>query len=177
MEIVELSSPLPQLSVIFSFGIYDGVHLGHQYLLSLMRALSQARALPVAVMTFIDPPKAISLELTSRGRRRALLERQGVDLLVELPFSQALQRMGAKEFLQMVSTLFSVDTWVVGSDVGFGKGREGDKNLLCAHALENNQRAVVVERLCHCDQELSSSRIRELLLSGREQEASVLLGL
>lgn len=168
--------------VIFSLGSFDGVHLGHQYLLSEGKKRAKALDLPFVVLTFSTSPRQLlfpqdpPLLLTSPSHKRRFLEASGVDILIEIPFTEQLMAMDALTFVQAIEVMVSIDTWVGGKDLRFGKNQEGGCTFLERRAERTGMKTVLFDRITVLDEMVSSSRIRTLICSGELSLARALLG-
>jgi len=177
-----LDGPEPEHDVVLTIGSFDGVHLGHRYLLGeLVRSAREAGRLS-AVLTFYPHPRAVlhperaPQYLTSREERDALLAETGIDLLVVLRFDRAMADMDGQDFVRsLVERLRMRELWV-GRDFGLGRGRAVDVGRLQHLAEALGYRLHVVEPLTVDGAPVSSTRIRQLLAEGRVAEARVLLG-
>ena len=128
---------LPGGSVI-TIGAFDGVHLGHQALLRLVREKAAERGLPTALVTFdrhpaqvVRPGSAPKL-LTNLDQKLELLEATGlVDHAVVLTFDQARRRESAEDFVnEVLIGCLHARLVVVGADFHFGNARRGNVALL-----------------------------------------------
>jgi cytidyltransferase-like protein len=161
--------PLTSTPSVFILGSFDGLHLGHQYLLSQGRSLANALGLPLSVMTFsYKEPYLITPE-----HKRRLFERLDVDLLIDVPFSKSLKNLTADAFVALLQRMVPVHTWVGGADLRFGKDQEGSCEFL---TTRTDLKAHVVERLAIGGETVSSTRIRRLVASGDLPLAATLLG-
>jgi len=167
--------------VVFLLGVFDGVHIGHQYLLSFARALSRTKGIPTAALAFTSSPRAImggnvgQSVLTTPTHKRELLETLGLSILIEAPFSPEIQAMSAERFLQLLESRCHIDTWVVGSDVGFGRGRSGNRVFLEGSVALREQSALFIERLSLEGENVSSTSVRKALFEGNIEKVSQLL--
>ncbi len=158
---------------IVAIGSFDGVHLGHQYL--LRRALREAkrRGLPLLVYTF-DPPTKVFVKgvgmLSSMSEKVDLLRELGVEIALVVPFNEAFASRSKDEFLEDLRALEACAIYV-GEDFGFGRGRSGTPQDLQAVAP-----TVTVPLLELGGSPVKSTRIRALLEAGRVEEAKHLLG-
>lgn len=179
---------LPPGSVV-AIGSFDGVHLGHQAVIGttigLVQELAKGRSAPgkVAALTFdphpaklLAPDLAPALIGTAQQRVHCLGE-AGVDHVVLLPFDRDLAGVSATDFVAdvLVGGL-GVAGVVVGFDFTFGRGGEGTTGLLAEEGARRDIQVRVVEPF-HLDGLLvSSTKIREFILSGRVYGAMKLLG-
>jgi riboflavin kinase/FMN adenylyltransferase len=166
-----------------AIGNFDGAHLGHAALVAEL--VRQARRVggPAVVLTF-DPhplnllrPEQIPPLLTTTADRAACLHDLGADEVVTLRTTSSLLHLSAAEFFeQVVRHRLDARAMVEGPNFGFGRGREGNVEMLnemCRHAGISLD---VVPPLLLDGSEVSSSRIRAALLAGEVEEARRLLG-
>jgi riboflavin kinase/FMN adenylyltransferase len=164
-------------------GVFDGVHLGHQYLLRKLIESAQIRGLKGCVLSFYPhPSKVLSpgqqpCELTDPLERAERILRLGIDRVVFINFDREFSRIRAEDFLKHV--LFErlrCRYLLVGYDWRFGYRREGEVEL----AKEMGQRlgfeVETAEPFYKNGHIISSTYIRRLLHSGRLEEASEYLG-
>lgn len=166
-------------------GNLDGLHLGHQALLS--RAQEQVRresGLSSVVFTFDPHPMQILGARASDFRRilpvsiqTQLLKQYGFQGVYYQAFSNAFATTSALEFLeQIVVPLFHPRVIVVGFNFRFGRGREGDPAFLREWGRKNGVQIEVVEPQTLDGETVSSSAIRKHLAAGEVDIAGQLLG-
>jgi len=170
---------------VLTIGTFDGLHLGHQAVLREVVHYGKARRSPAVVITFDPHPQHVLAApgeprkelLVSPGRKIRLFEKLGVDILLILPFDQALSQAPAHEFLKdwMVGP-FHPSRIVVGYDHHFGRNGAGDADFLQKFAGEFHYDVQVVAGVNLADMTVSSTGIRKLLKSGRCEQAEQLLG-
>ena len=163
---------------VVTIGNYDGLHLGHQCLLTCLGEMAGPRT----VMTF-DPHPAQILQperhLKRLFPRADLTERLpdfGVDLLVVLPFDREFARLSAGEFLNQFVGVLKPRHIVAGYDFAFGTGREGTLEVLRTWAAAHSATVNVVEPMRLDGEIVSSRRIRDLVIQGEVRAAARLLG-
>jgi riboflavin kinase/FMN adenylyltransferase len=165
-----------------TIGNFDGVHLGHREL--LRRTVAHARDLRIrAVALTFTPhpvrfftPRARFYEITSLGEKASRMEKLGIDLLVVESFTGAIGGMGPEEFARtVVHERMRARFVTVGYDFTFGRNRTGSPGMLRRIGRELGFEVDIVPPLMRGGAIVSSSRIRELLLSGRVREAEELL--
>lgn len=179
---------LPPGSAI-AIGSFDGVHLGHQAVIGeaieLTRKLGQGRARSgqVAALTFSPhPAKLLAPDLApaliaTAEQRITWLGEAGVDHVVMVPFDAALASVPADKFISdiLIGQLGAAGV-AVGYDFTFGKGGHGNTQLLTQEGGRQGLQVRVLEPF-HLDGLLvSSTKIREFVLSGRVYGAMILLG-
>lgn len=165
---------------VATIGNFDGLHLGHQRLVS--RLLEQARELdaPSLVYTF-DPPPRIVLQPRKAPPRIATLEQKvqglfdlGVDHVVVEEFTLEFGAQPPEWFADEIIGRLQPRAMVVGYDFRYGQGRAGNAETLRAHRPGLPVEAV--EALQQGPVTVGSSRIREAVAEGRVQDAAVMLG-
>lgn len=171
------------LGCVATIGNYDGVHLGHRAVLEQVHNLARPLGLPVTVVTFEPSPQeyfaaeGAPARLSRLPEKLAELAGAGVDRVLCLRFDRALARLSATEFVErLLIRGLGVRELVVGDDFRFGRGREGDFDLL---AQIGHQAGFGVHRtrtLTVDGERVSSSRIRSCLANGDLPQARRLLG-
>ncbi|WP_211765851.1 bifunctional riboflavin kinase/FAD synthetase [Kutzneria sp. CA-103260] len=124
---------------VLTIGVFDGVHRGHRELINRAVELAAKRELPSVLMTFDPHPSEVvrpgshPAQLTTLQRRAELVEELGVDVFCVLPFTPELSRMPADAFVhELLVEQLHVAAVVVGENFTFGKGAQGDVDLLRA---------------------------------------------
>ena len=168
---------------VATIGNFDGVHLGHQQVLTRLREQAQERNLPSTVILF--EPQPLEFVAPERAPRRItrlrekirLLQAQGIDRVVCLRFDAQLQNLSAMDFVQrLLIDGLAVKHFVVGDDFRFGRQRQGDFALLHAAGIEHGFSVQSTASCCSQGVRLSSTAIREALEKHDLPEAEKLLG-
>ncbi|MDX1689751.1 MAG: bifunctional riboflavin kinase/FAD synthetase [Acidimicrobiia bacterium] len=165
-----------------TIGVFDGVHLGHRHVLSLLAAEASERGLGTAVMTF-DPhpltvvaPDAAPRLLTTVDQRLELLAAMGVDRTAVLPFSDRVRSLSPAAFVtEILRDALDARIVAVGEDFRFGRDRTGNVEFLREMGEGVGFETIVVS-LVGDDSPVSSTRIRRLVADGDVAAATVLLG-
>lgn len=179
----EPGAPAPPRGGVVTIGNYDGLHLGQRAI--LQRVVERARALDASsiAITFdphplrlLDPERA-PVRLTTDAQRERLLDGLGLDLLWIVPFTRELAAQPAHEFVrERLVRRLAVREIHVGSRFAFGRGREGDLDLLVRLGAELGFAAHGVPEVEIGGAPVSATRIRALVGAGRTEEAAALLG-
>jgi riboflavin kinase/FMN adenylyltransferase len=167
-------------------GAYDGVHVGHQRLISRLRDVAAARGLATAVVTFdrhpalVVRPQSAPKLLTDLDSKLELLAATGVDYTVVVPFDEARANEPAEHFVRTV-LIASLDARVVavGRDFHFGHTREGNVAFLERLGPEIGFDVIPVDLVDEGDGsegKVSSTRVRTALAEGDVAAAAHLLG-
>ena len=186
MRIVEnvlASDPGPGEDVALTIGSFDGVHLGHQSLLTRLGAEARRCGLGSAVMTlrphprqFFNPDNAPNI-LTSDAQKARLLEGLGVDTLFFLPFDATVANLDREVFLRdIVAGLCRAKRLVVGHDFRFGRGAAGTFEYLAETAPRFGVEVCQIEPLFAGGECVSSTIIRERILQGEVETVEAFLG-
>lgn len=167
---------------MLTIGSFDGVHRGHQHLLSHLVARAQELGYRSAALTFYPHPRTVLKAdsqmqyLSSREERRHLLSEQGLDLLIELSFTKALANQTAEEFVSALYARVPVRELWIGEGFTMGRGGAATPADLGVIGARMGFRVQVVRPLVDGGSPISSTRIRHLLGEGQVAEAARLLG-
>ncbi|MBO68739.1 MAG: bifunctional riboflavin kinase/FMN adenylyltransferase [Acidiferrobacteraceae bacterium] len=185
MELFRTSArnvPLSRASVI-SIGNFDGLHLGHQALLYMLREHAFALSARTTVITFEPHPQEYfrntkaSTRITNFREKTRLFQDAGIDRLICLRFDSRLAKTSATEFVyDCLVRRLGVRDLVVGEDFRFGKDRKGSVELLRQLGLCHNFEVTGMPAVQISGNRVSSSQIRQHLKSGELEEANKLLG-
>lgn len=167
-----------------TIGKFDGMHVGHQRMVDMVREKAAESSLVSTVLTFDRHPLALlrpevcPLPLVSNEQKLELLARAGVDRTVMLEFTREFSQQSPDDFVRSVLVdALATRVLVVGRDYRFGAGAVGTVADLERLGAELGFEVVVVETVAVGSAErVSSTRIRALLDEGDVREASVLLG-
>ena len=178
----ELAKVKPQKETLLTVGVFDGVHLGHQRLLTHLRNEAQQRDLLTGVVTFKShPQKVLSrgsklLWLSNLETRTNLLRSFGIDVIVTLPFTPQLAELTAREFVHLLKDYLKMRGLVVGPDFALGKNREGGADQLRLLGQEMGFIVEVVPPVVVDGQVISSSAVRLALAQGDMETVEKLFG-
>lgn len=166
-----------------SIGSYDGVHRGHQALVTEMVQAAEADDCLAGVVTFEPHPLRVLrpsiplVRLTSDAERAGLLAALGLDLMCVLPFTRETANTSALDFMRSLVQHMSMRTLWIGPDFALGRGREGNAERLRRLGVELGYEVVVVPPFDLDGGPVRSSRIRTLLADeGSVRSAAELLG-
>lgn len=163
------------------FGVFDGVHIGHRFLIESACARAEADGSVAIALTFDrDPDELFRPEslrkIQTNEERLSMLAKSGVDYVVTLPFTRVLAGLEPEEFLERAFGDFSPASIHVGCDFRFGNRASGTVDTMRAWGGEHGVDVVAYE-LAQCDGlPVTATRIRELLATGNIRGANKLLG-
>jgi riboflavin kinase/FMN adenylyltransferase len=189
MELIRGIQHLPKIlkKAVVTIGNFDGVHLGHQKIIQLTvkKARNRAKGLegPSVAYTFRPHPQIMlrpdqHLQLLSTyDEKIELLQAQGLDLVIEEPFSREFSTVSPEQFFNdILLRKLNASDIVVGYDFSFGKGREGHLEVLEALCKQGGVGLTIVPPLRIENEVVSSSSIRQHLLAGQVEAAIHQLG-
>ncbi|WP_180132052.1 bifunctional riboflavin kinase/FAD synthetase [Rhodoferax sp. BLA1] len=171
-----------------TIGNFDGVHRGHQAMLSLLKGEAQQRGVPSCVLTFEPHPRDHFAAVTHNPARAPArvgtlrdklidLAACGVDQIVVLPFDTHLANLTPMDFINQVLRRGLGATYVlVGDDFRFGARRSGDYALLDQAGLDQGFDVARMNSYEVHNLRVSSSAVREALGQGRMKDATRLMG-
>ena len=166
-----------------SIGMFDGVHLGHQSVISLLKEMAKEKNLKTALLSFWPHPRKIlnpELEihqLNTLEEKETLLEKAGVELLFLQEFSEDFRNMDAEDFVkEILVKKIKAKYIVIGHDHSFGKGKKGNFELLQKMGNELGFEVEQLEEVSIENQYISSTEIRQALLESRIKDANRMLG-
>ena len=176
-----MTRPLRESAV--TIGNFDGVHRGHQLVISQLRRVAEAAGLPTVVIIF--EPQPIEFFAPDRAPKRlarfrekiAYLKAQQIDYLLCLHFDAALANLSAEEFVQRI-LVDSLNTrhLVIGDDFHFGRNRQGNFDFLQQHSQRFGFQVDATETLIQDGERISSTRVRDCIQRGDFEGAAELLG-
>lgn len=183
LDEANLTEPSISTPTVLTIGTFDGLHRGHQLLISRVKASARRQNAQAVVMAFHPRPKDVLAPhlphndyLTTPPERIALLEQLGVDILILIPFTLELARISAADFMRLlVDRLNLIELWA-GHDFKLGRGGEGDLTVLTALGQELGYTVHRFEPLLLEEQIVSSTNIRRLLQKGQIRRATAMLG-
>ena len=169
---------------VATIGVFDGVHLGHRFLLNKVREVAEARGMSSLALTFAPTPEeffrrptlAPSREegeaLLPLAERKARLLEAGMDRVEVMAFNREVAEMTAAQFMTLLKERLGVRVLVMGYDHRFGCEQRSDTPFY--DAVAESCGLEIVHAPAYGD--VSSTRIRELLLQGNVEGAKTLLG-
>ena len=166
-----------------TIGNFDGLHVGHQAMLTRLQQIARARKLPTCVLSFEPHPREFfapadaPARLSSLREKASRLEELGIDRLHIYPFNRAFAALSATDFVQqvLVDTLHARYV-LVGDDFRYGAQRAGDFAQLANSALALGFEADALPTVELAGERASSTAVRSALTAGDLAHAARLLG-
>ena len=171
-------------NAVITTGAFDGVHIGHQEIISRMKQIALEIKGETVIVTFHPHPrKVISSipgeikQLTSLEERIELLTQSGIDHLVVVNFDYAFSNLSADAYVKtFLFDHFHPHTILVGYDHRFGNGRNGNFELLQKFGNELGFKVEQIHEKIIDDEIVSSTHIRNYMLEHQIEKANALLG-
>ncbi len=168
---------------VLAIGNFDGVHRGHQALLTRLSEEGRRRQLPVMVMLFEPQPPEMFFGTSAPARLTRLREKlhylacTGVDSVLCIRFNQAFAACSAERFIiELLVAKLGVRFLMTGDDFRFGSERRGDLRQLQQAGEKYGFEAISTETFCANGTRISSTAVREALASDNLALAATLLG-
>jgi len=182
----EQRGELPQtlLGGVLAIGNFDGVHRGHQAVLSRALEIAADKNIPSLALTFEPHPRSVFnpdkpvFRLTPAPLKARILESMGFNAVLEYPFDKTFAARSAEEFIQsiLLDWIQARDV-VTGFDFHFGKGREGGPAFLLASGGTHGFGVSLIDAFRDENAAvISSSHIRTMIANGDVAEAAGQLG-
>ena len=181
MQLLRLNALAPNFQLpptAVTIGNFDGVHLGHQAMVSQLKDVAKTQNLKTLVMIFEPQPLEFFKgyeappRITSLRETVEYLTELGVDYIAIAKFDNQFRSLSAEEFADLLKNQLNAQSLVVGDDFHFGKNRQGNSEFL-------KQYGFAVTNLNTVDfngERVSSTRIRQVLQAGDLSLAAKLLG-
>lgn len=169
---------------VVTSGTFDGVHLGHQKILSRLKEISEQSGGETVVLTFWPHPRTVVSEdsqglqlLSTIEEKIELFSQLGIQHLAIVPFTRSFSELSSQEFIQQILVeKIGTKKLVIGYDHRFGRNREGSFEFLKKNCSEYGFEVEEIPREDIEHTAISSSRIRKALITGHIHEANDLLG-
>jgi len=168
------------INPVATLGVFDGVHPGHKFLLNKLKDKAKELKGESVVITLWPHPRYVlekdHLELrylSTIDEKSILIENEGIDHLVIIPFSQEFSKLTSCEFIkEFIINKMKIKHLMLGYDHKFGKDRVGDIDVLRKCADEKDFTISKIEAFDFQNTRVSSSLIRKLLLEGELDKAN-----
>ncbi|MDB5011948.1 MAG: riboflavin biosynthesis protein RibF [Daejeonella sp.] len=171
-------------NAVVTIGTFDGVHIGHQKIIARLQEVARQTGGETVILTFFPHPRMIlhpedvNIKLITTMKEKAeLLEKLGIDHLLITPFTRDFSNLSPQEYIKNILVdKIGTSQIVMGYDHRFGKDREGGLEFLQKLGpVYGYQVEEIPEQDIH-DIAVSSTKIRNSLLSGDVDMASDFLG-
>lgn len=184
MEIItSLKDIQPIKESVITVGNYDGIHLGHQDVISYIVEFGRKHNIPSCVITFDPNPYYVlrndnkPINIQSNKSKLNELEKMGVDKVFVIPFTNDFSKITATDFANnIIKNIFNPKLIAVGTNHHFGFNKEGDIDFITDFCDKNNIKLFVPEVRKIEEKAISSTIIRKLIQDGELDNIPSLLG-
>lgn len=158
---------------VLTLGVYDGIHLGHQAIISQLNRIAEEIGGESVLLTF-EPHTRITLNkgadslqlLTLADEKTELLKNYGLQNLIIHPFTKEFSQLSADDFVKLLVDDIGIRSIVIGYDHHFGKDRSGDYQELSRLSKIYGFDCIKVDEIKSEGNHISSTQIRNSLLEG-----------
>lgn len=181
-EINDLKELIGVSKVNITIGNFDGVHLGHHEFLNEIKNATLNIEGKFIVITFIPhPAQALKGQsgflINTYEERRELLEKEGVDYLLEVDFTRDFSSLTPENFIENYLCAFpNVNCVFLGHDFSFGANKSGDYHLAQKIFKEKGIQLILQNEFKLKNSTVSSSEVRQAMMKGDLERVAELLG-
>ena len=178
---VEQLKNLQLAPCVVALGTFDGVHLGHCDVINTAKSYAQSHNLELMVFTFSNHPLSeikgalVPPLLLDNKNKEKVLENLGVDILLNIPFTEELSQLSGLNFLKFLS-INNVRAIVVGANYSYGHMGRGDVHSLQTDGPKFGFEVLVRKLIKLNGAVVSSTNIRNIINEGNVEMAAMMLG-
>ncbi|SFL38839.1 bifunctional riboflavin kinase/FAD synthetase [Pelosinus propionicus] len=179
-QLTTLKDQYPSITV--ALGTFDGVHIGHQKVISRSVELAKQLGGTSVVFTFSNHPLSIiapercPLQIITQDDKVELIEKLGVDILLNIPFTAEFLKLSASQFIHLLLDQLNPKHILIGPNYFFGYKRCGTPELLQIAGAQYGFTAEINPTVYVEDVMVSSTLIRQMIAAGQVNQAATLLG-
>ena len=167
-------------SSVMALGFFDGLHKGHQQVITTAKKSAKLRGLSLAVMSFFPHPKTVFSNkeidyLMPLEQKIHQLKKLGVDIFYIVEFTKTFASQAPKKFVEEYLVNLQVKHVVAGFDYTYGAKGAGTIHTIAEHSKQLLS-VDVVEEYAMYGEKVSSTYLRELLRNGKVETMTALLG-
>lgn len=177
-----LSEYSDKTPLALSLGMYDGVHLGHQQLISDLKMIANQHSEETAILTFWPHPRKVfapneDLKLLSTIEEKLqLFEKEGLNKVFLQSFDQDFINLSGEDFIRKILVeKLNAKHIIIGYDHKFGKNQSGDYELLKKLSEELHYEVQQIDAVAFDEINVSSTKIRKALQDGDIKLANQML--
>ncbi|WP_312174920.1 bifunctional riboflavin kinase/FAD synthetase [Chryseobacterium sp.] len=172
-----------QKPLALSLWMFDGVHLGHKSIIDELIKVGTENHLETAILTFWPHPRFVfnpneDLKLLNTlDEKKFLMEKYGINTLFLKEFDEEFRNLTGEEFVRKILVdKLNIKYLIIGYDHSFGKNKSGNFELLQKLSKELDFEVEQMEAINIHENNISSTKVRNALLSGNIIEANEMLG-
>ena len=178
----ELDSYKIQRNTIFSIGMFDGIHLGHQHLLKKLCDVAMSKSYKSGIITFTDHPRKLFDPstliplITTIDDKKSFIQNLGIDYVVPIIFDKSISELTFEQFIKTIKDCANLKGLVLGPDTAIGHKRQGTPEKLIELGNKLDYKVYNVDQLDFDNKRISSSLVREAISEGNMDLTSKYLG-
>ncbi len=185
MEIIHAEKQVAQIkSSVLTVGSYDGLHRGHQKLLTTVVEHANLFQISSVCVTFDPHPRHVlkkesekNNQIMSLDQKLSIMDSLGIDYVYIIKFSTEFSKLSAERFMKdLIIPNFNPQKIISGFNHHFGINREGSPSFLRSFGEENGIDVIVLKPVLDNKTEISSTKIRNFLSDGYIRRANYGLG-
>ena len=184
MEVIHnIANYRQKKTAILTIGTFDGVHIGHQKIISDLVAKAKKEDLCAVVLTFFPHPRMVLQKesqlkmIDTLKEKRQLLEILGVEILIIQPFTLEFSRMTAIEYTRdVLVNVLGISKLIIGYDHRFGRNREATVEDLKNFGLDYDFTVEEIPAQDIASIAVSSTKVRNAITAGEIKKANQYLG-
>lgn len=184
MKILNDLNAIPPLkNPVVTMGSFDGVHLGHRQLFAQVRKEAKRIDGVSVAITFNPHPQAVLhpntdfFQIYSLEENAQLIENEGIDFLLVIPFTKEFSQISSEDFFKdVIVEKLGAKVMVMGPNHSFGHNRSGRRETIDVLCKANNVTLVEVPELVVQGVKVHSAHIRKLIANNNWDIAADLLG-
>ena len=192
MKVIYDKLPSRRKKCVVTIGVFDGIHLGHRFILEKVKKDAKKKHISSLVITFDTAPGQFLNKVLPANKRKnlkpflgyladtseksRLVKSLGINYLWFLKTKQSLLKLSARDFMEYIFKFFDVKKLIVGEDFRFGHKGKGDLNYLKKLKKEYNFELLILKKKNKYGKIISSSIIRELIKRGNLKQVKKFLG-
>ena len=168
---------------VIAIGNFDGVHCGHQEILNHLKDMAKSKNVNSVVITFDKHPQNVLCAekklkvLTTKEEKIEIFKSMGIDTIIVIEFNSQTVMVDAEEFYYaLLEGKLEASGIVIGHDHAFGHKRKGDVGFLSKLADKTGIEVFKINPALEGEEPISSTKIRDQILNGNCEDASLLLG-
>ena len=182
---INLDSLIDNQLFHLAIGNFDGVHLGHQQIISSLVEKSKKEKKLSAILSFNPHPRQFfsrefdRYQIISEEKKQNIFAKLGIDHYFSLKFDEVISNLSPVDFItKIIVQKLRVEKLMVGYDFHFGKDRKGDTNLLLENAKIHGFSLEIIQPIIDSDNDeiYSSTAIRETIKNGQMEKTKKMLG-
>lgn len=182
LDINEIKDKISRQAGAVALGTFDGIHIGHESIIRQASELAKNCGKKSVVFTFNNHPLSVlapakqPMQLGDYITKPYLIEKLGIDFLVNIPFTEALAGWSPREFMQFIHENMNPAYVVAGPNYSFGSKGRGNPDMLMLEGMRYGFQAKIAQAVLRDGRIVSSTRIRTLIDDGELETANEYLG-